>query len=464
MSKKKMMINAFGQVSVASQTYGQWRDPEDRTSRGYKDPAYWVELAQLCERGFFDTLFFADVHGTYDVYQGNATTAVTYGVQFPGNDPTTLPAMLAQATEHIGFICTVSTSYYPPFHTAKLFSTLDHYTRGRIGWNIVTSYLDSAYRNGLGEPMSHDERYDRADEYMDVVYQLWERSWDDDAVVLDPATGMHTDPAKVYRINHDGKYFRVEGPHQCEPSVQRTPFLVQAGGSPRGNQFSGRHAEAIFTVNTSVATAAAANEKIRESAAEEGRDPANVKILAAASVVVAATDEEAQAKFRRFEENGIVDGALALFGGWTGVDLSGFKPEDRMQAFESQGMQHIAGIFGTIDSERDWTFADMCEYMKVSSICPVFVGSPETVATEMERWIDEADLDGFNLIPIMNPGDFEDFIELVVPELQRRGRMRTSYEGDTLRESVYGVGHSQLLEDHPAHRILESYSREPIDS
>lgn len=462
MSNKRMLINGFAQVCAASQTYGQWKDPADRTAREYKDVQYWIDLAKLCERGFFDSMFFADVHGTYDVYNGSAEACLRHGVQVPGTDPTTLPVLLAHETEHIGFIATYSTSYFSPFHTAKLFSTLDHYTKGRIGWNIVTSYLDSAYRNGMGELLSHDERYDRADEYMDVAYQLWERSWDDDAVVFDEATSSFADPSKVYKINHKGKYFEVEGPHQCEPSPQRTPFLVQAGGSGRGTAFAGRHGEAVFATATSLNIAKESTRKLREAAAKEGRDPNSLKVLLGVTCVVAETSEEARRKYDRFASMGVVEGALSLFGGWTGVDLSSFKPEDTMSAFESDGMQHIATLFGSIDGEKDWTFADMCDYMKVSSIIPVFVGTPDEVADELESWMDEADLDGFNLLPIVNPGDFEDFVEFVVPVLQRRGRMRTAYEGSTLRELVFGEGQTGLLDDHPAHRILDGLERTPI--
>ncbi|WP_435198666.1 LLM class flavin-dependent oxidoreductase [Janibacter sp. GS2] len=460
---KRMIINGFSQNAAAEHSFGQWKDDGDR-HRDYKSPDYWIRLAQLLESGCFDAMMFADVHGLYDKYEDKAEHPVRHAVQFPGNDPTVLAPMLAQATDHIGIICTYSTTFFSPFHAAKLFSSLDHYTYGRIGWNIVTGYLDSAYRNGLGERLEHDERYDRADEYMDVVYQLWENSWDEDAVVFDHATNTHTDPAKVYKIQHSGKYFQVEGPHMCEPSPQRTPFLVQAGGSSRGTAFAGRHAEAVFTVNTSTVTGAATSKRIREAAAKEGRDPESIKILAAITTVVDETDEAARAKFERYQANGEVDGTLALFGGWTGVDLAGFAPEDKMAAFESQGMQHIAGMFGSIDDERDWTFEEMCEYMKVSSLMPVLVGSPQTVANELERWMDEADIDGFNLISVQSPADFEDFVELVVPELQRRGRMRTSYddEGPTLRELVSGPGEKRLSEDHPMRRIVDTYSREPI--
>jgi alkanesulfonate monooxygenase SsuD/methylene tetrahydromethanopterin reductase-like flavin-dependent oxidoreductase (luciferase family) len=181
--KKIIHLNAFNQCSAALQSFGQFRNPRDRTSQGYTSTRFWVELARTLEAGCFDSIFFADVHGAYDVYKGSAEAGIRHAVQFPGNDPTMLFPAMAQATRHLGFISTYSTTYYPPFHTAKLFSSLDHFTGGRVGWNIVTSYLDSACRNGLGEMLPHDQRYERAEEYMEVAYKLWEASWEEDAVV-----------------------------------------------------------------------------------------------------------------------------------------------------------------------------------------------------------------------------------------------------------------------------------------
>ena len=221
-------------------------------------PRFWVDLARTLEAGCFDSIFFADVHGAYDVYKGSAEAGIRHAVQFPGNDPTMLFPAMAQATRHLGFISTYSTTYYPPFHTAKLFSSLDHFTGGRVGWNIVTSYLDSACRNGLGEMLPHDQRYERAEEYMEVAYKLWEASWEENAIVRDSARDMHTDPARVHAINHKGKYFEVEGPHMCEPSPQRTPFLLQAGQSSRGVAFGARHGEALFLVYPTIEVTRAA--------------------------------------------------------------------------------------------------------------------------------------------------------------------------------------------------------------
>jgi FMN-dependent oxidoreductase (nitrilotriacetate monooxygenase family) len=446
---RRIILNAFSQCCVTPQSEGQWKNPRDRSSPGFNDVEFWLEIAQVLERGCFDSLFFADINGIYDVYGGNWDAGIRHAVQVPGNDPTLLIPLLARETHGLGFVVTYSTTYAAPFLTAKLFSSLDHFTRGRVGWNIVTSYLESARRNGLGEMLSHDERYERADEYMEVVYKLWEESWDEDAVVRDATRDVHTDPRRIHEIAHRGKYFECLGPHMCEPSPQRTPVLVQAGSSPRGVEFSGRHAEAAFVTFQNTSSAKIGSGAVRTAAIANGRSADSVKFLQAIGVIVAETEEEVRLKHNRYLSYASVEGALALFGGWTGVDLSGFKPDDTMEAFESQGMQYLASLFGNADG-RQWTFRDMCEYLKLASVAPLIVGTPAQVADELERWIDEGDIDGFNLIPIDQPGTFADFVDLVVPELRRRGRARERYDGSTLRENLYGSGQRRLPSDHPA--------------
>lgn len=452
---QRILMNAFSQCCPTPQSEGQWKNPRDRSVPGFNDTAFWIDLAQTAERGFFDSLFFADIHGVYDVYGGNMDAGVRHGVQLPGNDPTVLFPLLAHVTNHLGFISTYSTTYFEPYLTAKMFSSLDHFTRGRVGWNIVTSYLSSAARNGLGEMLEHDERYDRADEYMDVCYKLWERSWDEDAVVRDAASDTLIDPRRVHQICHEGPYFKVEGPHMCTPTAQRTPFLVQAGQSPRGYEFGAKHAEALFVVFQNKVKAAEGAATIRAAEATAGRADGSVKLLQAIGVIVAETDAEVKLKTERYKSYASVEGLLALFGGWTGVDLSTLKPEDEIGSFESNQMRHLAAFFGDIDPSRTWTFADMCEYLKLTAIAPTIIGTPTRVADELEAWVDDGKVDGFNLIPIDQPGSLRDFVDLVVPELQQRGRMRTAYPETplTLREMYSGAGNARISKQHPAFGI-----------
>ena len=447
---KRMHLNAFSHHAASSQSFGQWKDPANTMARGYLDPDYWVKLAQTCERGRFDAMFFADAPGAKDVHGGDHRMTAKSGMQFPGNDPTFLPPVLARETEHLGFIVTFATSYFQPFHTARVFTTLDHMTGGRIGWNIVTGYMEAALKNGMGEEMPHDERYERAEEYMEVVYKLWERSWTDDAIVLDAAMSTYADPDKGRRIDHQGQYFSVAGPHHSEPSPQRTPLLAQAGGSPRGSAFAATHAELVFMIATSIADAKSATARLREAAARAGRDAKAIKTMPEISWVVAETEQKARAKFEHYLETADVEGALALLGGHTGTDFTGFDPATPLKGQTSKGITTVAKIFDGIEGSQGWNFGDLCDYLKLGYTSPTFVGTPERIADTLEAWMDGADIDGFILAPIQAPGDIEDFVDMVVPELQRRGRVPKEYAGKTLRETV--LGHPRLAPDHPGHR------------
>jgi FMN-dependent oxidoreductase (nitrilotriacetate monooxygenase family) len=230
---REIRFNAFDMNCVGHQSPGLWAHPRDRSWQ-YKDLEYWVELAEILERGKFDGLFIADVLGVYDVYRGNIDAALHHSAQIPVNDPLQLVPAMALVTKNLGFGLTASLSFEHPYTFARRLSTLDHLTKGRAGWNIVTSYLDSGARNiGLGGQSAHDDRYDVADEYMEVCYKLWEGSWEDDAVLRDLERRLFTDPQKVHPIRHDGRHFKVPGVHLCEPSPQRTPVLYQAGASTR---------------------------------------------------------------------------------------------------------------------------------------------------------------------------------------------------------------------------------------
>ena len=455
---KQIHLNAFSQCSICHHSKGQWKHPLDRSSEGYKNINYWVDLAKTLERGCFDSLFLADVHGTYNVYKGSRDTAVRHSVQFPSNDPTLVISAMAYATRHLGFACTYSTSYFAPYQTAKLFSTLDHLTNGRVAWNVVTSYLPDANENfGIGEQMAHDERYDRADEYMEVAYKLWEHSWEEDAAVRDAERDIHNDPAKVHEINHRGKYFQVPGPHMCEPSIQRTPVLFQAGGSPRGVEFAGKHAECVFGVHPTMAAASAAVKKIRDAARQAGRDPEDIKYFPGMTVTVASSDEEAQLKFENYKQYRSPEGALALFCGWAGVDLAAHDMNKDLQRAETDAIRGVLDVFKAIDPDRAWTLQEAAEHISLGSVMPKLVGSPKSIADQLEQWMEETDCDGFNLSAITQPSGFTDFVEMVVPELQRRGRMRSQYETRTLREHYFGEGQNRLPQNHVMHRSLPAW-------
>ena len=455
---KQIHLNAFTQCSICHHSKGQWKNPIDRSSYGYKDLNYWVDLARTLERGCFDALFIADVHGTYNTYKGGREMAVRHAVQFPSNDPTLVISAMAYATRHIGFACTYSTSYFAPYQAAKVFSTLDHLTNGRIAWNVVTSYLPDANLNfGIGEQMEHDERYERAEEYMEVVYKLWEHSWEEDAAARDMVNDVHNDPDKVHEINHEGRWFNVPGPHMCEPSIQRTPVLFQAGQSGRGARFAARHAEGIFGIWPNTDSARDGIKTVRDAARAELREPDQVRAFPGMTVIVGTTDEEAQLKLETAKRYISPDGALALFSGWVGVDMAEFEPGQRLDEIKTDAIQGLMNYFTVVDPERDWTIKEIGEFLSIGSVMPKVIGSPQTVADEIERWVEETGCDGINLVPVNQSSGFIDFVDLVVPELQRRGRVRTHYEASTLREHYFGVGQQRLPPNHVAYKALPKW-------
>ncbi|OXM75097.1 MULTISPECIES: LLM class flavin-dependent oxidoreductase [Amycolatopsis] len=451
MTSRRMRLFAFDFQGPAHLSAGLWRHERDR-SAGYTDLRYWTDYAKLLEEGRFDGIFFADNVGYHDVYQGSVAAALADAAQIPANDPFLVVSAMASVTEHLGFGLTGSTSYEHPYALARRFTTLDHLTRGRVGWNLVTSYADSAARNlGTGQQVPHDERYDMAAEYLEVCYKLWEASWQDDAVVRDRATGVYADPARVHEIGHHGKYFTVPGIALCEPSPQRTPVIFQAGGSSKGRALAAAHAEAVFVNAVSMPALTRQVGAVRGLAAETGRDPGSVKVLQMLNVVVAPTDEAAQEKYESYRRLVSYSGAMARYSGWTGLDMAQFDPDVPLRHVKTNAGQTMVDLFSKMDPDKEWTPRDIAEFIGIGGTGPTIVGSPATVAAELIRWMDETGVDGFNLGHAVKHADIADFIELVVPELQRRGAMWTEYEGSTLREKLYGPGTVRLRDDHPGH-------------
>lgn len=304
---------------------------------------HWVNLAKMLEEAKFHGMFVADVLGGYDVYNGpkNLEAAIRSGAQWPVNEPLAMVSAMAAATKNLGFGVTVATTYEQPYHLARRLSTVDHLSKGRLGWNIVTGYLDSAARNlGYTQQLGHDERYTLAEEYMQVMYKLFESSWRDDAVKLDRKKGIYTDPKLVRQIDHVGKYYQVPGPHICQPSPQRTPLLLQAGTSKAGKNFAAQHAEAIFVAGHSPNTIAKNVAEIRELASTKyGRKRDDVKFLALICPIIGRTEEEAKAKFEDYQSYGSLEGAMALFGGWTGIDLAQYDDDQELRHVESNAIR-----------------------------------------------------------------------------------------------------------------------------
>lgn len=448
---REIRLNAFEMNCVGHQSPGLWAHPRDRAWQ-YKDLEYWTELAKLLERGKLDGIFIADVIGIYDVLGGNGEAAIRQSTQVPVNDPLALITPMALVTEHLGFGLTASLTFEHPYPFARRLSTLDHLTKGRIGWNIVTSYLDSGARN-LGQQalIDHDARYDHADEYLEVLYKLFEGSWEDGAVLRDRERRLFSDPAKVHEIRHHGRHFQVPGIHLCEPSPQRTPVLYQAGASSRGKRFAAEHAECVFVAAPSKSILKKTVADIRRRAVEAGRDPYQVRIFNLQTVILGETDAAAQAKWRDYKQYVSYEGALALISGWTGIDFAQYRPEQVLKHIHTNAIQSAVEAFSSADPTKQWTVKELADWVGIGGFGPLFVGSAQTVADQLQEWVEETDVDGFNLAYAVTHETFVDVVELLVPELQKRGVFKTDYAPGTLREKLFGAG-PRLPENHPGAR------------
>ncbi|MCL9816462.1 LLM class flavin-dependent oxidoreductase [Natronocalculus amylovorans] len=447
-------LNLFTMNSVEHVSIGSWRYPGDQSHR-YRDRSYWTEVARTAERGGFDAVFFADVRGIYDVYGGDHSTAIEKAIQTPSNDPAYLVPAMAEVTDNLGFAITKSTTYTHPYQLARELSTLDHLTDGRIAFNIVTSYLESAAANlGLDGRMDKQTRYDRADEFMDVCYALWEHSWDDDAVRRDPDAGIYTDPSKVQSIDFAGEFFSVPGPHGCEPSPQRTPVLYQAGSSDRGRDFAAKNAEAVFVSQPTERGVRDYMDDMRDRVAKFGRDPGSIAFFPGIVPIVGETEEIAQAKYESYKAQIDVDGTLALLSGFIDMDLSALDPDQKIEHIETDAIQGTMNAFTKSDPDKEWTVREVAQFSGLGSTSPIIVGTPDTIADEFEHWFTEVGIDGFNIKEVVRPDSLTDFVDLVVPELRSRGLVREAYKGSTLRESIFGAGNARLRSDHPANQPL----------
>jgi FMN-dependent oxidoreductase (nitrilotriacetate monooxygenase family) len=443
-------LNLFTMNSVEHVSPGTWRHDGDR-SHEYTDREYWTDVARTAERGCFDGIFFADVRGVYDVYGGDRTTAIEKAVQTPSNDPALVVPAMAEVTDNLGFAITKSTTYTHPFQLAREFSTLDHVTDGRVAFNVVTSYLESAAANlGLDERMEKEIRYDRAAEFLEVCYALWEDSWEDDAVLQDPESGRYTDPAKVHAIDYEGEFFDIPGPHGCEPSPQRTPVIYQAGSSEYGRAFAAANAEAVFCSQPTEAGVQAYIQDVKGRAEDAGRSADSISFFMGVVPIVAPTEAEAQATYESLKQAVDVESTLALLSGFLDMDLSELDPDQQVEHIETQAIQGTMNAFTQSDPDRAWTVREVAEFSGLGTTSPIVVGTPEDVVDELVYWNEEVGVDGFNVKEAVRTGSLDDFVDLVVPELQERGLFRTEYEGDTLRERLYGEGQPRLPEHHPA--------------
>ncbi|WP_067847761.1 LLM class flavin-dependent oxidoreductase [Nocardia lijiangensis] len=426
---RQLSLNAF--IYPSGHHEAAWRHPQSRPDRIY-DVAYYQEIGRTAEAAKLDAVFFADGPALRTNVKHNAA---------PGLEPITLLTAIAAATTHLGLIATASTTYYEPYNLARLFSSLDHISGGRAGWNIVTTGTDVAAANfGLDRHPGHAERYARAREFVDAVVALWD-SWEDDAILLDQAAGVYADPDKIHRIDFEGEYLRVRGPFNSARTPQGYPVLVQAGASNEGRSFAGRYAEAIFTAHQRLTDAQAFYADIKAKAQEFGRDPGQVKILPGISPFIGDTEAEAQRLEREFNELTVPEYGLAQLESIVGKSLRHLALDERVPVEEFDGagdvtdngrsrLQVVAGIV-----QRDGpTLRGLLHRLAGARGHRVFAGTPEQVADTIEEWFRNGAADGFNVMPPYYPGGLEVFTSTVVPILQERGLFRTEYTGTTLRD------------------------------
>lgn len=445
------MFSAFVMNTASHMLHGLWRRP-DAGQLGFNSLTLWIDLVRELERGLFDVIFFADVHGVYGPRGGAFRKHVEAGLQIPSNDPATILSALACNTEHLGLAFTSSIVQEHPFQFARKISTLDHASDGRIAWNIVTNGIANGARNfGLDDLTPHDQRYEWAGEYVDVTYKLWEGSWDDGALLQDRAGGRHGDPARVHRIDHVGRYYSVEGPHLVSPSPQRTPLLFQAGSSKTGMHFAAANAEAVFLIAPTPEVAAAAITAIRGLTAAVGRAPEDIRFFQGLSFVIGSTEEEAARKDRELDEALDHEAMITHLGGVMDIDLGSADLDDPIDEIETQGAQSLLDWVRGAVQNRVPTVRDIALLAGRSSR---ITGTPAQIADRLAAW-QAVGIDGINVFNATIPGSYREFIEHVMPVLRERGMARHEYVPGTLRRKMFG--HDRVRDTHPAARYRNAF-------
>lgn len=437
-AQRQMKMVGFLQAQNCSIAPGSWRHPAGATD--FTSPDYFQRLGRVMEEGKFHLAFFDDRLALPDIFNDDYRDAVANGVRVVKMDPVSIITMIGAVTQRLGLGITYSTTYYEPFHVARLFGTLDLMTRGRAAWNVVTSLNDSEAANfGRTEHLPHDARYDRADEFMEVVLGLWD-SWEDGALIVDKATGRFADPAKVHALNHKGKYFSAKGPLPVPRSPQGHPVLIQAGQSGRGRSFAGRWGELIFVVYPNLAVGQKQYGELKAAVAAAGRDPDTVSVAPACYVCVADSQAAAEEKREYIRALAKPIDAVVLLSEALNFD---FGAKDMDAEFTDAELQKLSWSgfrdrVVTLSGKPNPSVRDFVHFSGRGTIgeFPIFCGTPKSVADQMEEWFTSRACDGFVLAATHTPGAFEDFSRYVVPELQRRGLYHRDYEGATLRENL----------------------------
>ncbi len=439
MTARQMVMVGFLQAQNCSNYPASWRHPD--SAPDFLTPAYYQRIGRILEEGKFHLAFFDDRLAMPDRYGDDYKESVRNGVRVVKMDPIPILAAMSASTRCIGLGGTCSTTYFEPFHVARMFATLDLMTGGRAGWNVVTSLNDSEAANfGADSLPEHDTRYDRADEFMEVVLGHWD-TWEDDAILLDKERGIFADPEKVHPLGHKGRWFRSRGPFTVPPSPQGRPVIIQAGQSGRGREFAVRWGEIVFAIFPSLEFGQRVYKETKELAAARGRDPDGFAIAPAIYVTVGETQAIAEDKAAFIENLARPIDTLALLSEALNYDFAQKKPDEVFSDEELaaiSGLQAIRDRVVRLSGKKNPTLDDFVKFSARGTLkeMPHFVGTPKQVADQMEAWFTGRACDGFVLAATHMPGAYESFVRLVVPELQRRGLYHKEYAGATLRENL----------------------------
>ncbi|MBX9257579.1 LLM class flavin-dependent oxidoreductase [Desmonostoc muscorum CCALA 125] len=430
---RKLRLGAF--IQATGHHIAAWRHPDSQADAGLNFEHY-KEITQTAERGLFDAVFLADSPSLQD---NNEPEVQQRNGKLAKFEPVTLFSALAPLTKHVGFIATASTTYEEPYTLARKFASLDYLSNGRAGWNVVTTGNENAAGNfGRDQHLEHSQRYERAEEFVEVVKGLWD-SWEDDAFIRDRESGIYFDPNKVYTLNHKGKHFSVKGPLNVGRPPQGYPVIVQAGASEVGRELAAQTAEVIFTANQTLEDAQEFYADVKGRLAKYGRQPDDLKIMPGVFPVIGRTEEEAQEKYEFLQS--LIHPSVAwglLKTRYKGIDLSGYSLDDLAPPLPSDtnGGKSRLKLLTDLVNRGNLTLRQLYLSVATARGHRTIIGSPESIADQLEEWFKNGAADGFNIMPPILPTGLDDFVNLVVPVLQKRGLFRTEYEGSTLRENL----------------------------
>ncbi|MBR7193058.1 LLM class flavin-dependent oxidoreductase [Gordonia sp. SCSIO 19800] len=443
---RQLHLGGFLIASPVTHSHAAWRHPGSETD--HFGPDHYHRVGRILERGKFDFAFFADLLAAPVRFGGDQSEPFRRGTQAAATiDPSLVAASIAAVTTRLGIAVTKSTTYFHPYELARVFGSLDHLTRGRIAWNIVTSLSQAEAQNfGFDDHVGHDERYVRAEEFVSTAIKLWS-SWDADAVTADKESGVWADPSKIHTVDHEGTHYRTRGPLNQPRSPQHRPVLIQAGSSNTGKDFAARWAEAIFEIDPTPEGRRAYYDDVKSRAVNFGRNPDHVTIFPAFIPFIGETESIAREKQAFHNELADPISGLITLSVHTDHDFSAYDLDAPVEDVQVSGTQGLFDVARRLSERDSLTLRDIGKLYAQGVLLPQFVGTAADVADQIEESFTGGEADGFIVSSAQTPGTFNDFVDYVVPELQRRGLFRTGYEGTTLREHL-GLGSAE--EDLPA--------------